>query len=130
MLTDLLSYMNFTFTMCFTFEAILKLIAFGPGVSRDGGDILWAVTQRYFVFNIFGISLVRWDHQGTTKCHYRFLWLTSVHIGIIYISSKLSFMMHVIVHKLYSKRKYRSRRQTSSIVLKPLKGTTHLILIA
>jgi len=32
-LTDLLSYMNFTFTMCFTFECILKLIAFGPGVS-------------------------------------------------------------------------------------------------
>ena len=33
MLRDLLSYMNFTFTMCFTFECVLKLIAFGPGVS-------------------------------------------------------------------------------------------------
>merc|ERR1719412_2710863 len=30
-LRDLLSYMNFTFTMCFTFECVLKLIAFGPG---------------------------------------------------------------------------------------------------
>ena len=48
MLTDLLSYMNFTFTMCFTFEAILKLIAFGPGVSRDGGYILLAMTQQFF----------------------------------------------------------------------------------
>ena len=35
MLRDLLSYMNFTFTMCFTFECVLKLIAFGPGVSRQ-----------------------------------------------------------------------------------------------
>merc|ERR1719411_1029500 len=30
-LTDLLSYMNFTFTFCFTVECVLKLISFGPG---------------------------------------------------------------------------------------------------
>ena len=30
--TDILSYMNLTFTMCFTFECVLKLIAYGPGV--------------------------------------------------------------------------------------------------
>ena len=32
LLTDILSYMNLTFTMCFTFECVLKLIAYGPGV--------------------------------------------------------------------------------------------------
>merc|ERR1719412_569967 len=30
-LTDVLSYMNFTFTFCFTVECALKLISFGPG---------------------------------------------------------------------------------------------------
>merc|ERR1719266_617989 len=30
-LTDVLSYMNFTFTFCFTVECVLKLISFGPG---------------------------------------------------------------------------------------------------
>ena len=32
--TDILSYMNLTFTMCFTFECVLKLIAYGPGVKN------------------------------------------------------------------------------------------------
>lgn len=32
LLTDILSYMNLTFTLCFTVECILKLISYGPGV--------------------------------------------------------------------------------------------------
>jgi len=33
MLTDILSYMNLTFTLCFTVECVLKLISYGPGVN-------------------------------------------------------------------------------------------------
>ena len=33
LLTDILSYMNLTFTLCFTVECILKLISYGPGVN-------------------------------------------------------------------------------------------------
>jgi hypothetical protein len=32
MFTDILSYMNLTFTFFFSVECVLKLIAFGPGV--------------------------------------------------------------------------------------------------
>lgn len=34
MLTDILSYMNLTFTLCFTVECVLKLVSYGPGVNR------------------------------------------------------------------------------------------------
>ena len=33
--TDILSYMNLTFTLCFTVECILKLISYGPGVNSS-----------------------------------------------------------------------------------------------
>ncbi len=34
LLTDILSYMNLTFTLCFTVECVLKLISYGPGVRK------------------------------------------------------------------------------------------------
>ena len=33
LLVDILSYMNMTFTLCFTIECTLKLVAYGPGVN-------------------------------------------------------------------------------------------------
>ena len=38
LLVDILSYMNMTFTLCFTVECVLKLIAFGPGVNSSKCD--------------------------------------------------------------------------------------------
>ena len=38
LLVDILSYMNMTFTLCFTVECVLKLIAFGPGVNSSKSD--------------------------------------------------------------------------------------------
>ena len=37
MLVDILTYMNLTFTLFFSIECVLKLIAFGPGVSTYTG---------------------------------------------------------------------------------------------
>ena len=43
--------MNFTFTMCFTFEAILKLIAYGPGVSMKYYAEILIQLQNIFFFS-------------------------------------------------------------------------------
>ena len=37
-LVDSLSYMNMTFTLCFTVECVLKLISYGPGVNSSKYD--------------------------------------------------------------------------------------------
>ncbi len=42
---DILSYMNLTFTMCFTVECVLKLISYGPGVNYRNTDILYCPAQ-------------------------------------------------------------------------------------
>ncbi|XP_040581847.1 voltage-dependent calcium channel type A subunit alpha-1 isoform X6 [Lepeophtheirus salmonis] len=45
LLTDILSYMNMTFTMCFTVECVLKLISYGPGsYFKDAWNIFDFVT--------------------------------------------------------------------------------------
>ena len=38
LLVDILSYMNMTFTLCFTVECVLKLISYGPGVNSSKCD--------------------------------------------------------------------------------------------
>ncbi len=38
LLTDILSYMNLTFTFCFSVECVLKLISYGPAVKDSLGS--------------------------------------------------------------------------------------------
>ena len=51
LLVDILSYMNMTFTLCFTIECTLKLVAYGPGVNSIKFDEGPHINAWYLFFS-------------------------------------------------------------------------------